>query len=82
MKLSRSKDPAPLKKSLENIEKKLIISNSSKMKPQLNVSKARQAIPAGFLKKRVTSKKCNKLNFSEQKLTHFDKTQLYRETNK
>ena len=54
------------------------------MKPQLNVSKARQAIPAGFLKKRVTAKKCikNKLNFSEQKLTHFDKTQLYRETNK
>ena len=58
--MSNSKDPAPIKKSLKTVDRKLVISNSSKLKPPLNVNKtpkARQAISAGSLKKREPSKK-------------------------
>ena len=40
-----------LRKFDRKIGRKLIISYSNKMQPQLNASKAQQAIPAGSLKK-------------------------------
>ena len=46
-----------LKKSLKIIEKNLLLSNSTKMKPRFNVPKVRQTIPVGFLEKQELSKK-------------------------
>ena len=51
----------PLRKRYRKIGKKLIIFYSNKMQPQLNASKASQAIPAGFFKK-VPSKKHTETN--------------------
>ena len=62
--MSKSKDPASLKKILKTVDRKLIISNSSKMKHQLNGSKSRQPIPSNCLKKREPSKKHLKKNWS------------------
>ena len=49
------------RKFYRKIGKKLIISYSNKMQPQLYASKASQAIPAGFFKK-VPSKKHTETN--------------------
>ena len=49
-----------LRKFDRKIGRKLIISYSNKMQPQLNASKAQQAIPAGSLKKWERSKKDTK----------------------
>lgn len=54
--MSNSKDPAPIKKSLKTVDRKLVISNSSKLKPPLNVNKtpkARQAISKKHLKNKT-----------------------------
>ena len=48
---------AILKKSLKSLRRKLIISNSNKLQPLLNASKAWQSILAGSLKKWAPSKK-------------------------
>ena len=50
------------RKQLYIIGRKLIISNSNKMQPLLNASKAWQIIPADSLKKREPSKKYTKTN--------------------
>ena len=50
--MRKSKDLAPLKSSF-----KIIIFNSTKIKPPSNASKARQTITAGTLKKREPSQK-------------------------
>ena len=46
------------------IGRKLITSNSNKMQPIINASKAWQTIPAGFSKKREPSKKHTKNKFN------------------
>ena len=58
--MTKSKHAAPLKKSLNIIETKLVISNYEKMKPPLNSPKLRQNIPVGFLKKQEQACECPK----------------------
>ena len=50
----------PLRKRYRKIGKKLIIFYSNKMQPQLNASKASQAIPAGSLKSKSHLKSTQK----------------------
>ena len=61
---------------MEIIERKLALSNSSKMKPPLNAPKARETVPAGFLKKQELSKKYlkNKWKSIDKNLRAFAKT--------
>ena len=51
VKILLKKEQIQLKKSLKIIGRRLIISNSKKMKTLLNASKERQIVPAGSLKK-------------------------------
>ena len=53
-----------LKKIVKNKGRKLIISNSNKMKPLINALKMQQTIPTGSLKKLEPSRKHPKKKFS------------------
>ena len=56
-------NPVTLKKSFKTIERKLIISNSDKMQPLLNVSKAWQTIPIVCIGISIPSSKTSPSSF-------------------